>query len=116
MRWSFVPLISLAEDIEGVLHLCEPRSLAVDVLPTSFGTGLQPAFSRWTLVLAGAFQFLAGLLLALPPLLLLLLPWLLCLNHQFGPDRALRLLEACVLVKVLPGVIDAEPLQWCGLK
>jgi hypothetical protein len=40
MRWSFVPLISLAEDIEGVLHLREPHSLAVDVLPASFGTGL----------------------------------------------------------------------------
>jgi hypothetical protein len=36
MRWSFVPLLSLAEDIEGVLHLCEPRSLPIDVWPVSF--------------------------------------------------------------------------------
>jgi hypothetical protein len=34
---SFVPLLLLMEDTEGVLHLCEPRSLPVDVLPSSFG-------------------------------------------------------------------------------
>jgi hypothetical protein len=33
-RWSFMPL--LAEDIQVVLHLCEPRSLPIDVLPVSF--------------------------------------------------------------------------------
>jgi hypothetical protein len=38
MQWSFVPLLSLMEDIEGVLHLCEPRPLPVDVLPMRFGT------------------------------------------------------------------------------
>jgi hypothetical protein len=27
----------LAEDVQVVLHLCKPRSLSVDVLPTSFG-------------------------------------------------------------------------------
>jgi hypothetical protein len=31
-----VPL--LAEDVQVVLHLCKPRTLFVDVLPTSFGT------------------------------------------------------------------------------
>jgi hypothetical protein len=68
------------------------------------------------LFLAEAFQFLIGLLLVLLPLLLLLLlPSLLHPNHQLGPNWALRLLEACVLVKVLAGVIDAEPLQWRGL-
>jgi hypothetical protein len=36
MQWSFMPLLSMAEYIEGVLHLYEPRSLPVDVLPASF--------------------------------------------------------------------------------
>jgi hypothetical protein len=36
MRWSFVPL--LAENVQVILHLCEPRSLPVDGLPVSFGT------------------------------------------------------------------------------
>jgi hypothetical protein len=35
MRWSSVPL--LAEDVQVVLHLCEPCSLPVDGLPVSFG-------------------------------------------------------------------------------
>jgi hypothetical protein len=74
------------------------------------------AYLLMILFLAEAFQFLIGLLLVLLPLLLLLLlPSLLHPNHQLGPNRALRLLEACVLVKVLAGVIDAEPLQWRGL-
>jgi hypothetical protein len=47
---------------------------------------------------------------------LLLLLRLLRPNHQFGPEQTLRLLEAFVLVKVLTGVIDVEPLQWCGLR
>jgi hypothetical protein len=34
LQWSFAPL--LAEDVQVVLHLCEPRSLSVDVLSTSF--------------------------------------------------------------------------------
>jgi hypothetical protein len=34
MRWSFVPL--LEENVQVVLHLCEPRSLPVDGLPVSF--------------------------------------------------------------------------------
>jgi hypothetical protein len=76
---------------------------------------VQPAFSGYTLVLARAFLFLIGLLLVLLPLLLLLLPRLLCPNHQLGPDRALCLLEVCVLAMVLAGVIDVESLQWCGL-
>jgi hypothetical protein len=33
---SFTPLLLLTEDTEGVLHLCEPRSLPVDDLPVSF--------------------------------------------------------------------------------
>jgi hypothetical protein len=45
---------------------------------------------------------------------MLLLPQLLRPNHQLGRDRDLRLLEACVLAKVLMGVIDTEPLQWLG--
>jgi hypothetical protein len=36
MRWSFVPLFSLTENVEGVLHLYEPCSIPVDVLPVSF--------------------------------------------------------------------------------
>jgi hypothetical protein len=35
MQWSFAPL--LVEDFEVVLHLCEPRSLSVDVFSMSFG-------------------------------------------------------------------------------
>jgi hypothetical protein len=35
VQWSFTPL--LAEDFEVVLHLCEPRSLSIDVLSMSFG-------------------------------------------------------------------------------
>jgi hypothetical protein len=38
MRWSFMPLFSLTENIEGVLHFCEPRSLPIDILPMSFGS------------------------------------------------------------------------------
>jgi hypothetical protein len=34
---SFVPLLLLTEDTEGVLHLYEPRSLPIDALPVSFG-------------------------------------------------------------------------------
>jgi hypothetical protein len=34
IRWSFLPL--LTEDVQVVLHLCEPRSLPIDVLPASF--------------------------------------------------------------------------------
>jgi hypothetical protein len=34
---SFMTLVLLTEDIEGVFHLCEPRSLPVDVLLVSFG-------------------------------------------------------------------------------
>jgi hypothetical protein len=34
VRWSLAPL--LATDVQVVLHLCEPRSLPVDVLPASF--------------------------------------------------------------------------------
>jgi hypothetical protein len=33
---SFVPLLLLMEDTEDALHLCEPHSLPVDALPTSF--------------------------------------------------------------------------------
>jgi hypothetical protein len=54
-------------------------------------------------------------LLVLPPLLLLVLPQLLRPNRQFGPDQALRLLEACVLVTVLTREIDVEPLHRFGL-
>jgi hypothetical protein len=36
-KWSFLPLLSLTENIKGVLYLCEPRSLSIDVLPVSFG-------------------------------------------------------------------------------
>jgi hypothetical protein len=36
VKRSFLPLLSLMENIEGVLHLCEPRSLPIDVLPMSF--------------------------------------------------------------------------------
>jgi hypothetical protein len=35
MWWSFLPL--LMEDVQVVLHLYEPHSLPVDVLPISFG-------------------------------------------------------------------------------
>jgi hypothetical protein len=35
---SFVPLLLLIEDTEGVLYLCEPRSLPIDVLPVRFST------------------------------------------------------------------------------
>jgi hypothetical protein len=34
VQWSFAPL--LVEDVQVVLHLCESRSLSVDVLSTSF--------------------------------------------------------------------------------
>jgi hypothetical protein len=34
VKWSFVLL--LAENIQVVLHLCEPHSLSVDILPMSF--------------------------------------------------------------------------------
>jgi hypothetical protein len=34
VHWSFAPL--LVEDAHVVLHLCEPRSLFVDVLSMSF--------------------------------------------------------------------------------
>jgi hypothetical protein len=73
---------------------------------------LRLAISEWILVLAGSSQSLAGLWLAPFPLLLLML--LLQLhhpNHQFGHDRAPRLLEACVLVKVPTGMTDVEPLR-----
>jgi hypothetical protein len=36
VQWSFTPL--LAEDLQVVMHLCEPRPLSVDVLSTSLGT------------------------------------------------------------------------------
>jgi hypothetical protein len=35
-KYSFLPLLSLTENIEGVLHLYEPRSLPIDILPASF--------------------------------------------------------------------------------
>jgi hypothetical protein len=47
--------------------------------------------------------------------MLLHLPWLLCPNHGFGPDRDLRVLEPYVLAKVPTGMIDAEPLCRFGL-
>jgi hypothetical protein len=62
-----------------------------------------------------ACQFLAELCLAPPPLLLLHLPRLLHPSHGFGPDRALRVLEPCVLAKVPAWVIDVEPLHRFGL-
>jgi hypothetical protein len=34
VKWGF--LLSLTKNIEGVLHLCKPRSLPIDVLPMSF--------------------------------------------------------------------------------
>jgi hypothetical protein len=37
VEWSFVPLLLLTEDTEGVLHFFEPRSLPVDILSMSFG-------------------------------------------------------------------------------
>jgi hypothetical protein len=66
-------------------------------------------------VLAEVSQFFAGLWPAPPPLLLLRLPRLLHPSHGFGPDRALRLIEPCVLAKVPVGVIDTEPLRRFGL-
>jgi hypothetical protein len=36
VQLSFTPL--LADDFEVVLHLCEPRSLSIDVLSMSFDT------------------------------------------------------------------------------
>jgi hypothetical protein len=33
-----VPLLLVTKDTEGVLHLYEPRSLPVDVVPARFGT------------------------------------------------------------------------------
>jgi hypothetical protein len=34
VEWSFTPL--LVEDVQVVLHLCEPCSLSIDVLSMSF--------------------------------------------------------------------------------
>jgi hypothetical protein len=36
VQWSFAPL--LAEGVQVVLHLLEPRSLSVNIFPTSFST------------------------------------------------------------------------------
>jgi hypothetical protein len=72
LQWTFTPL--LAEVIQVVLHLCEPRSLSVDVLSTSFGTlnrGL-PSQNGF-LFLPEPLDFLVGLWLAPFHLLLLLL-------------------------------------------
>jgi hypothetical protein len=38
VKRSFLPLLLLVKDVEGVLHRYEPCSLPVDVLPASFGT------------------------------------------------------------------------------
>jgi hypothetical protein len=35
---SFAPLLLLMENVESVLHLCEPRSASIDVLPMSYDT------------------------------------------------------------------------------
>jgi hypothetical protein len=35
LQWSFT--LVLAEDVQVVLHLCEPRSLSIYVLSMSFG-------------------------------------------------------------------------------
>jgi hypothetical protein len=78
-----VPLLSLTENIESVLHFCEPRLLPSCEL---WLVGALPTFSGWILVLAEAFQFLVVLLLVLPLLLLLLLPQLLRPNRRYGPD------------------------------
>jgi hypothetical protein len=75
----------------------------------------QSVFSRWIPIPADASQFLAGLKSAPPPMLLLHLPQLLHPSHGFGPDRALCVIEPCVLAKVPVGVIDMEPLCWFGL-
>jgi hypothetical protein len=78
---------------------------------------LQPAFSRCTLVLNGASQFLVEPWLTPLPLLLLHLPRLLQPNHGFGPGRTLHLLETCVLTKLSAGVDwhGAPPPVWLEL-
>jgi hypothetical protein len=35
---SFMPMLMPTKNIKSVLHLCEPHSLPIDVLPVSFGT------------------------------------------------------------------------------
>jgi hypothetical protein len=37
VKRSFVPLLLLSKNIESVLHLCDPRSLPIDILHVSFG-------------------------------------------------------------------------------
>jgi hypothetical protein len=37
VEWRFLPLLLLVSDFDGVLYLCEPCSLSVDVLPLGFG-------------------------------------------------------------------------------
>jgi hypothetical protein len=67
-----VPLLLVTKDTEGVLHLYEPRSLPVDVVPAHFGTLNYDLPSQYGLLFLPESQFLVGLWLA-PPLLLLLL-------------------------------------------
>jgi hypothetical protein len=78
MRWSFLPV--LMEDVQVVLHLCEPRSLPIDVLPVSFDAlnCSLPSLNVFLFLLEP--QFLTGLWLA-PPLPLLLLLQLPRPNH-----------------------------------
>jgi hypothetical protein len=47
---SFVPLLLLTEDTEGVLHLCKPHSFLVDVLPVSFGVLIYNLASQYGLL------------------------------------------------------------------
>jgi hypothetical protein len=59
MRWSFVPLFPLIENIESVLHFYEPVSLPVHVLLVRF-TSLEhslPSHDR-ILFMSKPFNFL----------------------------------------------------------
>jgi hypothetical protein len=71
VQWSFAPL--LAEDFEVVLHLCEHRSLFVDVLSMSFNT------LNCNLPSQNGFMFLPE-----PLYLLLLFPWEWLTRSSFG--------------------------------
>jgi hypothetical protein len=108
LQWSFTPLV--AKDVQVVLHLCGPRSLPIDILPVSFGA------LHWSLPSQNGFLFLLELsipcwTLAWSSASIAAAASFSSSSSQSRCDQPLRLLEACVLAKVLVGMTDTEPLQ-----